>query len=39
MYGVKASAEIPTYGNKVLAVREGTLDIHGIPRTKTWTSL
>lgn len=39
MHGVKSSPEIPIYGNKVIAVREGTLDIHGIPRTLTWTSL
>lgn len=39
MHGVKASAEIPIYGNKVIAVRGGTLDIHGVHRDHTWTSL
>lgn len=27
------------YGNKVLAVRHGVLEMHGVPRTPTWTSL
>ena len=33
------TAEIPTYGNKVIAVREGELDIHGADRSVTWTVL
>ena len=39
MYGNKQSPEIPIYGNKCIAVREGTLDFHGAPRTPTWTEL
>ena len=30
---------IPIYGNKVIGVRYGTLDMHGIERTPTWTKL
>ena len=30
---------LPIYGNKVIGVRYGTLDMHGIERTPTWTSL
>lgn len=39
MHGNAESPYIPIYGNKVLAVRYGTLDMHGIKRTPTWTSL
>lgn len=39
MYGKKYDPYIPTYGNKVIGVRWATIDIHGIPRTPTWTSL
>lgn len=31
--------EIPSYGAKNIAVRYGTLDLHGLPRTPTWTRL
>jgi len=31
--------EIPTYGNKVIAVREGEIDIHGTERSVVWTVL
>lgn len=31
--------EIPVYGAKVLAVRHGTLEIHGQPKSPTWTRL
>ena len=31
--------EIPLYGAKVLAVRQGGLDFHGIKRSRTWTKL
>jgi G8 domain/IPT/TIG domain len=38
--GARATArEIPTYGAKVLAVRYGSLDLHGAPREPTWTRL
>jgi len=39
MHSVKTDPQIPTYGNKVLAVRNGVLEMHGVPRTPTWTSL
>lgn len=39
MHGNITSPYIPTYGNKVIGVRYGTLDMHGIKRTPTWTSL
>ena len=39
MYSEKTSPEIPIYGNKVIAVRNGILDMHGVPRNPTWTSL
>lgn len=28
---------LPIYGNKVLAVERGSLDLHGVPRAPTWT--
>ena len=31
--------EIPSYGAKNIAVRYGTLDLHGQPKTPTWTRL
>ena len=30
---------IPIYGNKVIGVRYGTLDMHGVTRDVTWTKL
>jgi hypothetical protein len=30
---------IPIYGNKVIGLRYGTLDMHGVVRTPTWTKL
>ena len=39
MHGTKESPEIPTYGNKCIAVRNGQLELHGNKRTPTWTSL
>jgi hypothetical protein len=39
LHGDRSTPEIPIYGNKVLANREGILDLHGQARTKTWTSL
>ena len=30
---------IPIYGNKVIALRYGTLDMHGVERSPTWTLL
>jgi hypothetical protein len=39
MHGKKYDPYVPTYGNKCIGVRWATIDIHGIPRTPTWTSL
>ena len=39
MYGNVLSTEIPLFGAKTLAVRNGTLDIHGKPIMNTWTRL
>lgn len=39
MHGKKYDPYIPIYGNKCIGVRFSTIDIHGAPRTKTWTSL
>jgi len=39
LHGRRASPMMPIYGNKVLAVYCGVLDMHGIPRSVTWTSL
>ena len=39
MHGEKFTPSLPIYGNKVIGVRWGTLDIHGIPRQPTWSSL
>lgn len=39
MHGDIHSPEIPIYGNKVIAIRHGILEMHGVPRTPTWTEL
>ena len=39
MHGKKTDKALPDYGNKVIALREGYLDIHGKPRVPTWTML
>lgn len=39
MSGNKDSPEIPIYGNKGIFVRRGNIDIHGVPRLKTWSQL
>jgi hypothetical protein len=39
MHGGLYDPYIPIYGNKVIGVRYGTLDMHGTPRTPVWTSL
>jgi hypothetical protein len=39
MHGNVYDPYLPIYGNKVIAVRFGTLDMHGTPRSKTWTLL
>lgn len=39
MYGSPRSTELPIYGAKVIGVREGSLDMHGMPVGVTWTQL
>ncbi|XP_069771791.1 PKHD1 like 1, tandem duplicate 1 [Narcine bancroftii] len=39
LHGHLRSKELPLYGSKTLAVREGTLDLHGLPIPVTWTHL
>jgi hypothetical protein len=37
--GKKYDPAIPTYGNKVIGVRQGSIDIHGVERSHTWSHL
>ena len=39
MYGSLRSIELPIYGAKVIALRNGTIDLHGKPVGITWTYL
>lgn len=39
MFGHLRSQELPIYGAKTLAVRNGTLEMHGKPIDNTWTLL
>ena len=39
LYGNVLSTEIPVYGAKTLALRQGSIDIHGKPLNVTWTRL
>lgn len=39
MHGTERDPYLPTYGNKVIAVRYGQLEMHGKPRSVTWTDL
>ena len=39
LYGHVLSTEIPVYGAKTLALREGSIDMHGKPIDVTWTKL
>uniref|UniRef100_A0A3P9KTK4 Polycystic kidney and hepatic disease 1 (autosomal recessive)-like 1 n=1 Tax=Oryzias latipes TaxID=8090 RepID=A0A3P9KTK4_ORYLA len=39
LHGHLRSPELPVYGAKTLAVREGVLDLHGIPVPVPWTHL
>ena len=39
LHGHIKSPELPVYGSKVLAVRQGTLDLHGAPSLRSWTLL
>lgn len=39
MHSSVSDPYLPIYGNKVIGVRFGQIEMHGIPRTPTWTSL
>ncbi|KAM9824037.1 PKHD1 like 1, tandem duplicate 1 [Neosynchiropus ocellatus] len=39
LHGAVRAPELPVYGAKTLAIREGTLDLHGKPVPQTWTRL
>ena len=39
LYGDVLSTKIPVYGAKTLALRQGSIDIHGKPLKITWTKL
>ena len=39
LHGNRTSPALPYYGNKFIAVRGGSLDIHGLPKTPSWTTL
>ena len=39
LHGNPVSQELPTYGAKLIGCRECILDLHGIPRLRTWTVL
>eukprot|EP00163_Fabomonas_tropica_P018886 TRINITY_DN3328_c0_g1_i3.p1 TRINITY_DN3328_c0_g1~~TRINITY_DN3328_c0_g1_i3.p1 ORF type:complete len:3589 (-),score=1271.65 TRINITY_DN3328_c0_g1_i3:183-10949(-) len=39
LHGLPFDATIPTYGSKVLMVRNGVLHLHGQPKTPTWSQL
>ena len=39
LYGKKNDKQLPMYGNKMMAVHQGVLDIHGVKRNPTFTLL
>jgi hypothetical protein len=39
MHGTEEDPYLPLYGNKVIGVRYGVLEMHGVERKVTWTSL
>jgi hypothetical protein len=39
MHGLIDDPYLPVYGNKVIGVKFGVLDMHGVERTPTWTML
>ena len=39
MYGSPRSIELPIYGSKVIALRNGTIEMHGLPVGVTWTHI
>ena len=39
LHGNRKSKALPMYGNKFIAIRGGLLDIHGVAKTPSWTTL
>ena len=39
MYGDKFTPTLPLFGNKVIAVHHGTIDMHGVERDVAWSRL
>jgi hypothetical protein len=39
MHSDRFDSYLPVYGNKVIGVRYGKLDMHGVERKITWTKL
>lgn len=39
MYSKRFDPELPIFGNKVIAMYNGVLDMHGVTRNPTWTML
>jgi G8 domain len=39
MHSKRYDPELPVFGNKVIAMYDGILDMHGVPREPTWTEL
>jgi len=39
MHSSKSDQSLPFFGNKVIGVNKGTLEMHGVERTITWTDL
>ena len=39
MHGNKYSPSMPIFGNKVLSLHYGLLEMHGVTRSVTWTRL
>lgn len=39
LYGAPDSRELPLYGPKVIALRDGNVVLHGLPKTPSWTQL
>jgi hypothetical protein len=39
LHGEREGKQLPMFGNKAFIMNKGTLDIHGVIRDKTWTTL
>ena len=39
MHSTKYDPNLPIFGNKVIGVNYGTLEMHGVERSHTWTDL